>query len=404
MKGLALLIRIAARNLLRNPRRSLLTIAAIAFGLFCLIVFQALKVGLHHEMVTSIQSLDAASLQIHAQGYETNLAVLKPIPSPLEIGALLKKQGLTSAPRIKAPALVLSGQKSSTVLLSGVEPKAEAQVTRIASSLRLGRYLEDGGILIGEELARSLEVGIGDSLTLMVQDAGGRPATRRYDISGIYSTAQSSFDRSRVYLRISDARMLLGAEAVTTEIAIATEQDAAATAKHLEQLLPPASVQIRPWQLLAPDLMQIIELNNATMNLLILIVFFIVALGIANTIAMVIFERVRELGTLMALGTSNQQILSMILLEAFFLGIISALIATGAASLCCLYLGNYGVDLTAFTSENQYFATSHVLKTMLKTPDLVRANLITLATAVAAALVPALRALRRNPAEALRQS
>jgi len=400
--SLPLFARLAARNLRRNRRRSLLTASSVAFGLFCLLVFQALKLGLHQEMASGVRNLELGSVQIHAADYEANRALLQPIPQGREVLEALENGGYAFAPRIKAPALILSGRKSSTVLLTGVEPERERQVTRIADSLAEGLYLDEGGVLLGRNLAESLELGIGDRLTLMLQDAAGRPRTRSYPVTGTFETALSSFDRSRVYLRLEDARVLLGADGVLTEIALGAQEPAELLAARLQRELAARPLRIRTWKALSPDVTQMIELNDGTMNLLILIVFFIVTLGIANTMSMAVLERVRELGTLMALGTTGRQVLSLILLEALMLGAVSALLGSLAGWGACLYLGRYGIDLSAFTGENQYFAGSHVLRAVLEPPDLLRANLITLLTALTAALVPAARAVRLSPTRALR--
>ena len=103
------ILRIAGRNVRRNARRSLLTIFAIAFGLLCLIVFQALKVGLHREMVNSTVGLDTGSLQIHAPGFQPNLTSLLPLKHHGRILSVLDETGLPAAPRLKAQTLLLSG-------------------------------------------------------------------------------------------------------------------------------------------------------------------------------------------------------------------------------------------------------------------------------------------------------
>jgi ABC-type lipoprotein release transport system permease subunit len=307
------------------------------------------------------------------------------------------------SPRLKASAIVLAGQKSSAVLLSGVDPVGERRVTFISSRVTKGTYVSDGrGILIGDALAKSIGVDIGGKVTVMTQDRTGLPTTAVFPVTGIYRTDLSSFDRSHVYLALPAAQDLLRAEGAVSEIAARTERhEDTGIAEKLAGQLSSRRYQVRTWQEIAPDVQQLIQLNEATMRLLILIVFTIIAMGIANTMTMAIFERIREMGILAAIGTSPSGILTMIVMESFLLGAIASIAGSIGAYGACAYLAEYGIDLTTLTSANQYFATSHVLKAILRPQDLAAANAVTLATALVGGIYPALKAARLKPAEAI---
>lgn len=404
MKGLLLYARVALRNVLRNRRRSLFTIAAIAFGLFCLIVFQALKVGLHREMTDGTVLLDTGSLQIHAAGFESNLAVLRPMDEPDKVEAALRSAGIQAfGRRLRVPALILSGAGSSAVILTGVDPAAEPKVTRIADKVVQGRYLgNDGRMLIGQELAQSLGVKPGGTLTLMAQDPAGFPVSRRFTVGGIYRTELGSFNRSRVFLSLEAARSFLHAGDTVTEIAALVDRDREEQlAARIRAMLPASAYQVRTWRETAPDLSQLIEMNDATMRLLILIVFAIVALGITNTMTMTVYERFHELGVLTAIGTPPSGVLAMVTLESLFIGAVSAVVGSLAGVAACAWLSRNGIDMTHFTSSNQYFAMTHVIKAYLVPGDLVAANGVALATTFLAGLYPAWKAARLEPVEAI---
>ena len=403
MKMLLMYSRIGLRNIRRNVRRSLFTIVAVSFGLFCLIVFEALKVGLHHEMLHSTLNLDAAAIQVHAVGFEQNLAMLQPLPQPAEVEKQLAAAGITHfAARIKSPALVLAGKRSSSVLLAGVMPEQEKEVTFVADKITAGTYLaEPGTLLIGQVLADSLRVGLGDEVTLMVQSMFGRPAARKFTIGGMFRTELASFDRNHLYLDLTTAQHFLDADGVITEIAIRTPPAKAAAAAEILQRRLGEAYQVRSWQQNLPDLEQLIELNDATMGLLVIIVFAIVAMGISNTMSTVIFERFREFGTLAAIGTPPRGIVALVVLESFFLGLLAAILGSLAGALACSLLASHGLDLSRFTSANQYFAAGHVLKAYLLPGDLLLAVAVTLATALLAGLYPAVKASRLEPVEAL---
>jgi len=404
VKTFLLFSHIAFRNVRRNARRSLFTIIAIAFGLFCLVIFQALKVGLHREMVISTVQLDAGTLQVHAAGYEVNLAALKKMPDPEKVISVLREQGETRfSRRVKTSGLILSGKKSSSVLLSGVEPDVEPHVTFISGKIVKGSYVNtNNGILLGEELAQSIGILLGDEVTVMSQDMSGLPVSGKFPVVGVYRTELAAFDRSHAFLSIAQLQGFLHADGVVTEIAVRSDsRDESALADSLGRSLPAADYQIRTWKEIAPDVIQLIDLNDATMQLLILIVFAIIAMGITNTMTMVVFERFRELGIISAIGTPPSGILTMVVMESFCLGAVASLLGSAAAVAACGYLGRYGIDLTAFTSANQYFANSHVLKAHLLTKDLAAANAVTLFTAVIGGIYPAWKASRLKPVDAI---
>ncbi len=403
MKMLLMYSRIGLRNIRRNVRRSMFTILAISFGLFCLIVFEALKVGMHREMLHSTLDLDAAAIQVHAAGYEPNLALLQPLQEPAKVKKLLAAAGMHRiAARIKSPALVLAGKRSSSVLLAGVEPLHEKQVTFVADRITAGSYLADpGALLLGQALADSLRVKVGDEVTLMVQSMFGRPVARKFTVGGIFRTELASFDRNHLYLGLATAQDFLDAPGIITEIAVqAAPERAVSLANDLQARLG-NTYQVRPWQVNVPDLEQLIELNDTTMGLLVIIVFAIVAMGISNTMTTVIFERFREFGTLAAIGTPPRGIVVLVELESFFLGMLAAFMGSLAGIAACSLLARHGLNLSRFISTNRYFSASHVLKAHLLPGDLALAIAITLLTALLAGLYPAVKAARLEPVEAL---
>jgi ABC-type lipoprotein release transport system permease subunit len=306
---------------------------------------------------------------------------------------------------LKTTALILAGRRSSSVVLAGIDPAQEQQVTFIHRKLTAGQYrLGDRTILLGQALADSLGLRLGDPVEILTQDSFGQPPRARLTVGGLFASGLRQFDQAHAYLDLADARAILDAEEdALTEIALALPPaQVEAVALALRRDLDPAAVQIGTYRDLAPDLVQLMDLNDATFRLLILILFAIVALGIANTMTTVIFERFRELGTLAAQGATPLQIVLLICTESTLLGLVAAALGSSAALIACQWLAVHGIDLTRFTSSNQYFAAGALLKAHLAPADLVAANAITLGTALLAGLFPAIKAARLKPVEALR--
>lgn len=399
-----MLLKVAVRNATRNRRRSAYTVLAVAFGLFCLIIFQALKVGLHEEMVRSTVNLDAGSAAVFAAGHEPNLATLLPMREPEKVFYELGKiPGVRAAARLRAPGLALAREKSTGVIITGIDPEAEPKITFIKDSVTSGSYPgPEGGLLVSENLAGPLKIGVGDELAIMAQDVSGKAVVRKIKVAGLFRTALSSFDRSHVFLSSGEMGDFLRAKGAVTEIAVSapagTEDELAAK---LKKVLDPSRHKVLTWREIAPDVDQLIRLNDSTMTLLIIIVFAIVAMGIVNTMSMAVYERFHEIGVMSAMGAGPGTVFSMIVLESAMLGVLSAAVGSLSGLAACAYLSVYGVDLTSLTSANEYFATSHVLKAHLLMEDLFWENLLTVVTATLAGVFPAMKAVRMEAVEAL---
>ncbi len=407
MTALRYYIYIASRNLWRNPRRTVFNIVAISFGLFCLIVFQAMKVGLHRQMYESTVNLDVGSFQIHPGGYEVGLFINRYLDSDdlNKIKEALKGLPVKAlAPRLRTTAIAISEKKSGSVVLTGIIPDKESNITFIKRRLIKGNYLSRrDGLLVGKALLDSLGLKYGDNLTIVFQDADGFPQRISMPIVGVYSTELSTFDRTHIYIHLNKLQELMGiTDRYSSLVLLSDRQDEEAMKAVLQKSKQLKDYRIMSWDEIAPDVKQIMQLNNATMNLLIIIVFAIVAMGIANTMTTLIFERFREFGTLAAIGTPPEGIVTIVLAESSLLGLIACLIGTAAGYLVCIYLRSHGIDLNQFTSANQHMAFSHVLKAYAIPEDIVKANIITFLTAFLAGLYPSLKAARLNPVDALR--
>jgi ABC-type lipoprotein release transport system permease subunit len=403
MKGLAITMTLAFRNLTRNRRRSILTIAAIAFALACLLVFDALKNGLHQKMVSTATATDIGSLQIHGRDYGANLISLTELTDPEQVTRAMAAMGISRfAQRLKASGLILAGTKSSAVVLHGVIPEEEKRVTVVNTQIIKGRA-PDGAkeIMLGQGLALAFGLKLEDGLTIMAQDIFGSTVTRHFTVTGIFQTGVAAFDQGHIFLSLAALQSFLDATGMISEIAVSLPNAGhAAQAELLRQRLGD-SYQVKTWEEIAPDVTQLIELNDSTMAILIAIVFLIVAMGIVNTMTTITFERFREFGTIAALGATPVGIMGLVTAEAVVLGLIASLIGSTIGISCCLYLAAHGIDLTAFTSSNQYFSNNHILKAALDWRQVLTTNGFTLLTATLAGIPPAWSAAHQNPAQAL---
>ncbi len=393
MTGFKLYLVMAFRNLWRHPRRTILNLTAIAFGLACLIVFQALKEGLHLEMLKSTVNLETASLQVRpAKGLF--------LKNASELVSRLKVLGLPLSPRLRLPALALHQGEPLSVLLCGIDPSRERHLTIIARRVVAGTYEIRNGLLIGSALAEKWHLKVGDRLRLVIPTPFGVTLKKSFPVEGIYRTELRSFDLTHLYLPLKELQQWLGLRDQVTEIALLTPyHQEASWARRIRPLVSPH--QVLTWEEVAPEVKQIMDINDATLWIMILIVFAIVALGIANTVTTSIFERFRELGILSALGTPPEGLVGLLLLEGSMLGLLACLGGSLLGLAVSLYFHRYGLDLSSLTSANQHLATSHVLHAEVRPVMVLVSNAVTLLTVLAGSLFPALKVARLDPLEAI---
>ena len=394
---------IGLRNLGRNRRRTLLTGSLVTFGVVCLIVFQSLKVGMHEQMIVSTTSLDNGILQIHASDYRPNRSLLQPINNSAALLDRLDQHHILYAERLKTAALLLAGPQSSMLSISGIIPEHEARVTQISERMIEGAYLgQTNTIVLSQALCHALSLSLNDQVTVMAQDSAGQPALAKLTIIGMYSTGLTSFDTTHAYVPLATLQQLVKASHLISEISIHAPLDHQTEIEtHLRPLLEQGQ-QITSWQETLPDLVQLIELNETTMAILIVIVFILVGMGILNTMTMITYERFEEFGLLAALGYPPAGVIRMVLSEALFLGTAAAFLGGLMGWIICLWLGQHGLDLSQFTSNNQYFTNAHILYPQVCWSDMVAAFLLAALTCLFSGLFPAWKASRLNPVEALR--
>jgi putative ABC transport system permease protein len=407
--------KIAWRNVWRNKRRSAITLAASSFGLAVLIFFFALVAGFHEQLIDNATRTSLGHLQVLARGYRDDPSPEHAINDPAAVSAALAAEPEVekALPRVEASGLASSAEASVGVMVVGADPARERDATRIAQTIVAGSYLKDDGrqtapILIGVKLAKRLKVRLGDKIVLLSQATDGSLANALFRVQGIFKTGADALDLGVVFAPLPRVQSFLGmGKKVTSYVVYVRDPDRvdqvrAALAARLDQ----KRFEVVTWKQLDPSLLQAIQLDDASMYILLLIVFFIVALGIVNTLLMSVFERTREFGVLLALGMEPREIVAMISLESLALGTLSLVGGATLGALVSWYVQVRGIDLTRWTQgismANAFMEP--IMYARLQWGDVLKSCALILAITLLAGLYPALKASRLSPVDALRQS
>jgi ABC-type lipoprotein release transport system permease subunit len=400
-------LKIAWRNILRSRYRSLITVLAVAIGFASLIFIRSFVDGADYQMIENYTDLIAGHIEIHHLGFQSNMGLDKSISSPDEIISILKDNPDITAfsLRVKEFVLASSAEHSSGVLLMGIDPAAETKVTEMNKRIRKGSFLsDDDEIIIGKDLASSLNVALGDKVVLIGQAFDGSLANAAYRVAGIVDTGAEEIDRSLVVITLRAAQefFVLGNRVSEITVRVTDLNEAGTVREKLKLLLNNMSLEVLTWREIAPMLAQWIEFDIAFINIILLVVLLVVAAGILNTLLMATLERVKEFGIMLALGTKRAQIVLMIAFESLILGAVGMVLGYIAGIGISVYFKFNGIDLAAFSKALDEYYIGSIIYPRLSSGYLVAYGAVILMTCMVVSIYPAWRAANLKPVEAIR--
>lgn len=409
-----IVVRLGWRNLWRNSRRSLITIAGIAFAFAFTIALIGLARGLVVQLLRNGTELMVGHVQIHDRDYLPDRDLYETIGNQegcdwKQLISRLKEnqQVVAAAPRIFGFGLVSTGDRSSGAQMIGVDPPAEGELSRLVSRDMLNR-LRPGSVLLGVTLALELQAGEGDEIAAVTQAADGTLGNELYRVGGIVKTGLTYLDRSVAFMRIDDLQQLLALEPGRIhEIAVRLRDPLIApdSSREISRMSGlPEGVSVQSWRELLPQLNDYLGLTGGANAFIIGLVVIFVSFGILNTMMMATFERIREIGMLNAFGMRPGLVLATFLFEAFFLAVLGLAAGFGLGALMMRYLSAYGLDLTRWTGQMSMLQTrvDPILKGVWDWHTVIWAAVSLCVATVIAAYLPARKAVRVDPVEALR--
>ena len=405
MNSLHLLMSLAWRNLWRNHRRTLVILFAMVLGVWAMIFTAAFMRGMSLQIVDDTIENMTGHLQIHAPSYLDDPVIEHSFSTtnPLLSESLQSTEIIASAYRLRVPAVVASERESMGLVMVGIDPEDEGQLSFIQSSILEGRYLKDAndpGVIIGRKLAERLETRLGKRIVLMTQDRNNEIADRGFRVVGIFDTDLEAVEVGFVFLARNTAAKLLGVTDAVSEIAIKVSdpQRLDEVVEGLRQQHP--ELDIKAWYELQPISKLIVELYDSFHLVWHLIVFLAMGFGIVNTLLMAVFERTREFGLFQALGLKPGFILGQVWVEALMLLVLGLALGNGLAWLSVLATGE-GIDVSAFAEGMEMANLSNIIPFVIVGQDLLLANSVVFVLGMLTGLYPAWRAAHLVPADAI---
>jgi len=407
------LFKIAIRNLRRYKRRTLLTASLITIGVVFVLVFISVSGSFRAMMVGQITDSMLGHIQVHRKGYVAsidnlplNLNLTPPMVKKLE-GILDSQEAIEAySPRIKFGGMFSNFVETTNIRLNGVYPERELKTVPLLSSrISEGKAaLEKGEIIIPALLSRGMGVKVGDPIVIVATNKDGSVNGKQFRVAGIIESATGPGGRDG-YVHIDDAMEVLRmTEMEVSEVAIRLKDfdKLAAMTDTLDTLLAgdvnkqgKPVFEVHNWEKLSPfyNIARMIDVMTFFIKLMLIA---IVLISIMNVMIMAVYERIREIGTIAAIGTLPGKILSMFIIEGLCLGVL------GTLSGCILGVAIVWLINTAKITFNFGQQTGLILSATVQPADLAIISLIVILVSVIASLQPAVKASRMEPIVALR--
>jgi putative ABC transport system permease protein len=406
---MTLYLRLAWRNIWRHKRRTIIIVLAMSLTLALMMFYDGLMNGFTDAIYGNAVKVLGGNIQVHAEGYraQADSTPLLPLANPQAVIKAAEANPLTLAAtqRINTGGLVTNREGAFSVGITGVEPEKEQSVNLIGQYVKEGRNLTSDdldSILIGKGLAEAMDVKVGDRITLVGRSQHKQMRQRTMTVVGIFDLGMTDIEKQTVYVSLGEAQSLYGLSGQSTEVAIFLKKlgQESVVINSMKPSLP--GYEIESFEANYPDLASAINTKGGVMNIFSVVIIMIAGVGILNLLLMAVYERTREIGVLGAMGLKPRQISLLFILEGTMIGLVgvAAGIVLGLAINGSLM--RTGLDFTSFSSITSYMALikDRVYPTWGVEKLLMRASTVAIISALAA-VIPAIEAGRREPAEAL---
>ncbi|MBW2524694.1 MAG: ABC transporter permease [Deltaproteobacteria bacterium] len=398
--------KMAWRNAWRNRRRTVVNVAATTIALFVTINYAGLVEGYLAAMEDNVLDLEMADAQIHAEGYRNDPSLYKKIDEPDKLLAALDAAGFRSTARLMGGGLAAGGDTSAGVMLRGIDVERDATVSEVNQHVSDGQWLDgsdDRGVVIGMNLAKTLNVEPGSEVVVLTQGFDGSMANQVYQVRGILRSMGGGINQAGMFMTEQAFRELLVFPEGAHQIMVRKPADMSlpAAVERIRALAPDEDV--KSWRELSPMIAQYVDNAKGIVNVMFFIIYVAIGILILNTMLMAVFERVREIGVLKALGVGPRKVVGLVYAETAIQTGLAVLVGSLLSLPLLGYLSAVGIDTGRMSGMSigdvAWDSTWHARISV----DTFRGPILMLLFVVAfATLYPAIKAAFIKPVEAMR--
>ena len=325
-----MILKIVWRNLWRNKRRTLITMASVFFAVILAVVMRSMQLGTYDRMIRNVAGFYSGYIQIHQQGYWDEQSLEKSFVMSDTVSDALKENKYVTewVPRLESFALCSGKNATRGLRIVGTDPEKENAMSDLKSKITEGTYFETGEqvVLLAEGAARHLNLTIGDTLVIIGQGYHGVSAAAKYPLKGIIQFPTAQLNDNLVYLPLSEAQYLFAADKRLTSVSVMLKNNEvlAKARNRLDEAID-NHYEVMDWGQLSPELKQAIEGDSSGGIIMLAVLFLIIGFGVFGTVLMMLNERRREFAILIAIGMKRMKLGFIVVLETVLISVIGTL-------------------------------------------------------------------------------
>lgn len=407
------LARMAWRNLWRNRRRTVLTLVSIAFGGFIAVLFTAIQDRAFADFIDAAARLGGGHVRLQHPEYLDTPTMTRTVQDTRRLRALATRDEDVEkcVDRITGNLMAASAHDSFSAMFIAYDPAEEDEDTlAFVDGLVAGRLFDrpdERGIILGKTLAHNLGVGLGKKVVYTLTDREGEIVSAMGRVAGIIELGAPSADAGLCLLPVDTARSVLGYapdEATTVSVFLSDSRRSAEVAERLRAELG-EGVAALTWDQAQPDIAAFVAMKVGASRVMTLVIALLVAAGIFNTLFVSVMERLRELGILLALGSTPGHVFRLVMWESFWLALSGLVIGAAVTAGPYLYLHANGLDLSRMTggqTEIGGVGFDPLVRVAIYPEHLAMIIAAVLLATLAAGLYPAWRACRTEPVDSIK--
>lgn len=349
-------VKMAWRNLWRNRRRTFITASSVFFGVVLATFTTSMQEGSYEHITTSIVEYYSGYIQIQDTAYFNEKTINHSFDySVLDTSIIHNIKDLSfGSPRLESFALAAGGEQTQGVMVMGIAPETEDEITGIRAKIKMGKYLKQGdpSALISMGLADYLNLTVGDTLVMISQGYHGVNAAGIFPIKGIFKHPSPVLNNQMVLLDLATSQEFFSApEKITSYVIMLNDHRKLDNVVQSVNALQFDGVSVRTWKELQPEMVQQIESDRASGAIMKFILYLLIGFGILGTVIMMMVERKRELAIMVAVGMQKRRLYFLLSLEALFIGLVGAVAGLIASFPLMLYFAYNPIPLTGQAAE-----------------------------------------------------
>ncbi len=364
--------------------------------------------GMMKSRIRIVIDREVGHLQVHHALFKDDFEAQYTMPKAFPIDSLQKIPEVKHLTlRTLTPGMLATASGSSGIMVCGIDTANERRVSQLNAKLIEGSYFAGkmhNPIMIGKKQADKMKLKLRSKLVLMFTDSSNNLVSAAFRVAGIFESENAPLDERTAYVMRETLNSYLGLSNTSHEAVfiLQHDEDLEAFAANLRNRFP--KLLIERWQDLSPETELMADITNQYSLIIIIIIMLALAFGIINTMLMAILERVREIGMLLALGMTKGRLFALVLCETVFLTLAGCPLGLAASWFMIEYLNRRGINFSNEEDElMKSFGFSSRIYPEFPYDQIKDVIMVVIITSLVSCILPAVKALKLTPVEALRK-